>query len=353
LIEDAEVRCYSFESESEEVVIGKKRKVSDLESCKWSGKLKNRDAHYDQCQFAQMQCPHDDCIEILIRKDVLVHTVECVHRLVKCEFCDLRSKVDVIPLHLPVCDKRPGPCPNKCVDENGNLLLFIPNEIANHRTVCALEAVECAFAAMGCKVKLQRKDMVLHEKDAGAHMACICEALQADRQKIINLERNVVKDQSVIHNLQNLVSSHTKTIEAQAKVIDRLDCLVNSQIVFTVAVADLTESVISETIDIRGFKFKFQLVPNTAIDSIGYHSIFLYLMGTPIGVLGCDANVETNLLSNTALSGTKKNVGQFKFEKKGALGYSNFMKTIDLQEPCYVTNGQITITAKFTLPNPQ
>jgi hypothetical protein len=194
MINDSEVKCFSSEYSKE----------GELTLCIWFGKLNEREAHYNRCPFALSKCPHSNCDKEILRKDLPGHIVDCIHRVVPCKWCDMKWKVDRIIAHQSVCLMRPTPCPNRCVDANRELSLFLPRQIAEHCTTCALESVGCMYARdAGCKVVLHRKDMPSHERDAAAHIECFTAKVYADRNKISDLER-VVKELSRQARVTNL-----------------------------------------------------------------------------------------------------------------------------------------------------
>jgi hypothetical protein len=263
LIEDAEVHCFSYEFAEEDKVKGRQGNIREsYESCEWSGKLKDAESHYKQCQFAQINCPHDGCHDIIVRKDLTSHIVDCIHRLLPCKWCGLEGSANLLDAHLLICDGRHIPCPKNCLDVHGEVLSFPWSEITSHRTICEMESVGCAFAEGGCKVKLPRKDMPLHEKDAGAHMVCLFGALktaqekndlfekdvgadmvclfEALHEKIVKLEQLVTEQNKVMERLvkeqstaMDFKTNELKRVaEAQVEVIERLDNAESSQISF-------------------------------------------------------------------------------------------------------------------------
>jgi hypothetical protein len=172
------VHCYSsIPTDKSRAKISNQRKPNVF-SCEWSGKLKDRDTHYKECQFVHSNCPNDDCDEVFFRKDLSQHIMDYTHGLISCDWCDLEVKVEMIDAHSHFCLNRPAPCPNDGVDANGEPLLLALSAIAHHLTVCPTERVECAFAEAGCKIQLQRKDMPVYEQNAEAHMVCFLKALQ-------------------------------------------------------------------------------------------------------------------------------------------------------------------------------
>jgi hypothetical protein len=218
MIEDSEVHCFSYKSSHSE-------KAGDF--CEWYGLLKNGKKHYDQCQFVKIECPHIGCDDVILRRSLPGHIEHCPHRLIPCEWCRLRKKVDALDAHLLVCSKRPISCPNNCLDENGILRFFRPREIDHHRTLCPMELIDWKFAIAGCGTKLQRGHMSLHKNDAGAYISCFLNALQTQQAKICQMDKSI----------KSLISDG-----------------VTSQLIFHVTYSQLDSNITSQTIKISGCK---------------------------------------------------------------------------------------------------
>jgi hypothetical protein len=241
LIEDAEVHCFSYEFTVEDKVKGIEGSIQSVldvdesyESCEWSGKLRDAESHYKQCQFAQTNCPHDGCDDMIVRKDLPSHIVDCIHRPVPCKWCGLEESANLLDAHLLICDSCYILCPKNCLDVNGDVSSFPWSEITSHRTICAMELVGCAFAEGGCEVKLPRKDMPLHEKDARAHIVSLFGALKTAQEKNDKLERLVTEQKEAMERQSRTfdvrINELKRVAEAQVEVIERLDNAESSQI---------------------------------------------------------------------------------------------------------------------------
>jgi hypothetical protein len=187
LIENSEVHCVTYQSTHEDAILvkhanQKSRKpkmvitVNPNPTCEWSGKLIDAVKHHKQCPFARIWCPHSGCEEGIVRKDLPEHIKCCLYRLVPCKWCSLSATTGLMATHLPACTKRPVLCPNGCLNENGELLSLLFDDVPLHRKTCSLEEVDCKFATTGCDVRCSRNDMCWHERDAGAHIGCLLEA---------------------------------------------------------------------------------------------------------------------------------------------------------------------------------
>ena len=91
------------------------------------------------------------------------HEIECGLRPYTCDYCgQYQSTCDGVTLkHWPVCPSRPVPCPNKCgaSPERQDLASHVDND-------CPLTVVDCVLHYAGCAVRLPRKDMPDHLREA-------------------------------------------------------------------------------------------------------------------------------------------------------------------------------------------
>lgn len=90
------------------------------------------------------------------------HDEECGRRVWVCEYCGATCRSgDGEEKHWSVCQKFPVLCPNGC--GVGCLQRW---NLAQHRSVCPLEPVECQMKAYGCNMVVPRKDLTSHMKDS-------------------------------------------------------------------------------------------------------------------------------------------------------------------------------------------
>ncbi len=144
-----------------------------------------------------MDCPHIGCDYNFLRYNLTTHVENCLHRLIPCEFCNVRKKVDVLDAHVLTCPKRPVPCPNSCKNcSTGEIQYFRPSEITQHRTVCGMESIDGNCAMAGCKRKHIRKLMPLHENDINVHFSLLFDALQTAQAEVIELNQFKVTAQA-------------------------------------------------------------------------------------------------------------------------------------------------------------
>jgi hypothetical protein len=110
MIGDSEVHCLSYESPGDGIKTDEELAEELANSCGWTGKLKDAEQHYKDCQFVKVECPNIGCEDMCLRKDLPEHIENCLHRLIPCKWCNLRRKIDAVDAHVLVCPK--GCCMN-------------------------------------------------------------------------------------------------------------------------------------------------------------------------------------------------------------------------------------------------
>jgi hypothetical protein len=305
MIEDEEIHCFTYETlQDAEIQITKKNEGEAAEFCDWTGNLKDAKRHHDQCPFARMDCPHIGCNDVFFRKSLQEHIDNCLYRLVSCKLCNQRKKFDLMVAHLLECPERPLPCPNGCLDSNGEVAIFSPRSILHHRKICAMEVIDCKFVGVGCQMKMSRIDIVLHENDANAHIGCLL---------------------TKIKELENYIQ-----------------CLV-----LKIPISQLVDVRQSRTITVSGHSFHFKLYPNS--DHIGWHSFFLHLEKDDdwVGLVDVTAIIES--VSYSDLHPVRQKTLDHIYQRGDNRGYKDYMETIVLGGDGYVKDEQITLRVKITI----
>jgi hypothetical protein len=207
MIGDSEVHCFAYEFLGDEIKTEEECKIELGNTCCWTGKLKEAEEHYKECQFVKEECPNIGCDEIFTRKCLSEHVENCLHQLLPCKWCNLRRKIDAVDAHVLVCPKGPVPCPNSCLDDSGEVQCFGLTEIPHHRTSCSMEMIDCKYAMAGCKIKLLRKDMPVHENDTGSHFNCLLDSLLTAQIKISELDQFKVVSEAKITAMSKVITT--------------------------------------------------------------------------------------------------------------------------------------------------
>ncbi|KAJ7353888.1 hypothetical protein OS493_031595 [Desmophyllum pertusum] len=149
---------------------------NERNDCKWTGELRSVQAHESNCNFVGVKCTNKDCEATPLRKDLDSHvTNECPKRRVECHYCRTSFVWYKRQDHFDVCEKYPMTCLQRCGENK------IPREKMNDHIEqsCPHTKVECTFALIGCKEKVQRRTISDHVKrSTESHLKLACERLQ-------------------------------------------------------------------------------------------------------------------------------------------------------------------------------
>ena len=154
------------------------------EDCGWVGKVSERQSHLDdECQYAEVPCPHDGC-EVRVQRRVMIeHAVSCEQRVEECRRCGEGRVFARHAQHRLRCPMVPVVCKPGCEKS------FLRQDIKAHEQVCPEVPVECVFKRCGCSVgALLRKDVAAHERDAAVtHAALALQETAALRREVDTL----------------------------------------------------------------------------------------------------------------------------------------------------------------------
>ncbi|XP_078352420.1 TNF receptor-associated factor 6-like [Oculina patagonica] len=144
--------------------------------CKWTGELRSIETHEPDCSFVGVKCTNKDCDATPLMKDLQNHvTHECPKRKVKCLYCKAVSFIWCTrQVHFDVCKKYPMECLQKCGEQ-------IQRDKMNDHIdkSCPHTKLECTYAHVGCKAKVQRKAISDHlKRNTESHLKLACERLQ-------------------------------------------------------------------------------------------------------------------------------------------------------------------------------
>ena len=153
-----------------------KREVDELEilcikqgvGCQWVGELSSLRAHLESdegCKYADVECSNK-CGVMIMRKELEIHLEQqCPLRKMQCQYCYYEDTYQTITTqHYDDCSYCPLPCPNNC-----GTIGILRRDMANHRSRCVLERVECPFHEAGCTVRVLRREFDVHMSENQQH----------------------------------------------------------------------------------------------------------------------------------------------------------------------------------------
>ena len=165
-----------------------------IRGCSWKDELSRLLHHLEECELLPVACPlgcKDEKGNVckVGRKDVAAHEACCPMRTVQCDNCNSTIKYCRMNTHLNICGDVYITCPNKC---NGAKAMERKNMSIHLTQDCPLHIIECPFSQFGCRVKVQRREMVLHdERDFQAHLKLLMLHNVKLQKRISRLEKEL------------------------------------------------------------------------------------------------------------------------------------------------------------------
>ena len=164
--------------------------TNKIQGCEWQGEINNISNHLGNCLFQIVHCPND-CGEFLQRQYLTIHVeTECPCRRINCQYCNGVGEYQFIEgQHKEECPKFPIECPNKC-----EIKSICRDEVEEHREICPLEIVQCDYHAVGCRVKIARKDINTHKQETmEEHLSLSINELMETKRQLEKTNHEVEK----------------------------------------------------------------------------------------------------------------------------------------------------------------
>ncbi|XP_068688041.1 TNF receptor-associated factor 5-like [Montipora foliosa] len=186
---------------------------NESNGCKWTDELRNVETHQATCDFIGVECTNKDCKMAPLKKDLHKHvTSECPMRKVECQHCKTSFVWRLKQDHFDSCKKYPMSCLQKCGEHK-----ISRDEMIDHiENSCPHTKVDCTFAHIGCKVKVQRRAIADHVKTSKeSHLKLACEKLE-EFQALSTVNTATVKE------LEAQMVTANKTITKLSQVVVEL-----------------------------------------------------------------------------------------------------------------------------------
>ena len=197
--------------------------------CKWTGELGELKTHLESekgCGFVFVECPNK-CIYNMMRKDVEKHlNSECPLRPYQCEHCGLKDTYKNISsmgirtilgeAHYDKCPAYPLACPNVGCRVDG----IKRRDMANHRSKCPQELVECPFAEAGCKNTIYRHKLDNHVTSSmQQHLLLVMGAYKQMKDKLQETEVKLAATEATLTTAVQLLRQGN---EADKEIVDSI-----------------------------------------------------------------------------------------------------------------------------------
>ena len=129
--------------------------------CDWMGVLSQFKEHLTVvCPKQKIQCTNEGCTVESMREEMGAHAGVCNYRIIECQDCKVKLAFIKLNDHQKVCPKFKLQCPQKCG------MTITREELIDHlKDKCDNTEIPCAFASLGCTVKMYKRDMEKHLRD--------------------------------------------------------------------------------------------------------------------------------------------------------------------------------------------
>lgn len=160
------------------------------EKCDWNGTVATVKQHVARCEFVLVSCSQkckdsNGKIARILRKDFGEHLKNhCPNRNYVCRHCGEKGKYAYIThIHDQICEKKKVPCTNaECTKTMQRRML------KSHQQSCPFTEIPCQYAALGCAMKVKRKDESPHIQDDKSHLHMALDTvvkLQKERAELV------------------------------------------------------------------------------------------------------------------------------------------------------------------------
>ena len=172
----------------------------------------------DGCQFHRLSCPNY-CGRKTYRLHLKHHVANsCELRLIKCKYCKNEFPFRSYKAnHENECPSFPLPCPNNCGEKG-----LVRSSISSHRLVCPLEVIDCQHRAVGCSVRVARKDLIKHMSDGREHHHILTKkCLLATKMKLSATEDQLVATEAEMSSTKDHLMDTEKQLTAtEGKIVE-------------------------------------------------------------------------------------------------------------------------------------
>ncbi|XP_022805210.1 TNF receptor-associated factor 4-like [Stylophora pistillata] len=181
------------------------------DGCEWTGELRNKETHLNNCLFKVIPCTNENCLEEVQRQQHKQHvTATCQWRILKCSYCSEPHPECQMQDHIRRCLKLPVTCPNSCGLKISREM--IPSHIKEE---CLLAIVCCPYVQMGCETKVERQAVESHLQSAvGIHLGLTV-------VKLNEANENLGRTQSKLDETETKLSTtNSQLLETKKKTDD-------------------------------------------------------------------------------------------------------------------------------------
>ena len=190
-----------------------------VNGCDWIGLLNELNDHLNiHCPKQIIPCELKGCNINCFRESFSSHTKQCLHRIVKCQFCELNFPfIELSSHHENDCTKIEIECPQQCSQKEKRELME-----QHLKLYCDNTVIKCPFDKIGCYNEMSRKEMATYlVNNSIRHMTLIIDHVEMN-------EQNIKNDSQLIENILLENCSFKKQIEDFQKQIYEMQKTINT-----------------------------------------------------------------------------------------------------------------------------
>ncbi|GAB0190999.1 TNF receptor-associated factor 3 [Grus japonensis] len=169
------------------------------------------------CQFEELSCPHADCKEKILRKDLPDHVEKtCRYRETTCKYCKSQVPMIMLQKHEDTdCPCVMVSCPHKC-----SVKTLMRSELNAHLSECINAPSTCSFKRYGCTFQGTNQQIKAHEASSAVqHVNLLKEWSNALENKVALLQNESLEKNKSIQTLHNQICSFEIEIERQKEML--------------------------------------------------------------------------------------------------------------------------------------
>eukprot|EP00794_Sanderia_malayensis_P003024 gene3024-3483_t len=195
--------------------------------CKWSGKIKDLEAHRRNCGFNEICCPKG-CGSMIQKNHIARHAqAGCNSSLTRCKQCFSEMSTDQLKIHKCPCQRYR--CPNGCGKQNMSLEeLSMHTDAANGK--CPAANVSCIYKEMGCSYVGTKDSMDKHvQSEMKEHLHTACKSLSKMKIEQEETSKKLQQQSNQMKTIQESFYEYTlllKKIDAQQ---EEMQCKIKQQ----------------------------------------------------------------------------------------------------------------------------
>ncbi|KAK9376862.1 uncharacterized protein V1513DRAFT_218460 [Lipomyces chichibuensis] len=154
----------------------------------------------DKCHYALLECPSDECTELIERRFIERDPAKCFHQPMTCPDCNGSVSEFELDDHEAMCAARSTKCPD-CSQQ------FSMADIRNHLDECSESVVNCPSTRLGCRWSGRREKLDSHTTECTLTSLAPFLDKQEERIAILEAENKSLRAQVAVGGSNNMLDN--------------------------------------------------------------------------------------------------------------------------------------------------